>query len=466
MVASLNGIIFEQFYGDNSGGAEFDTDRDGTTTQEDEFVSFINTSGVPVDLSGWQIWSDMSGSGAPDGPQDGLYHTFPAGTVLSPGERIYIVNEITGTPAFNMQEASRGGTESGPGGTNTNFLSEGDGNNSRSESVALVNPATGQYIILNFTAIQPSIIPGLSGFPGTTKVGESNAAADSGVEDQNAGFSYQYNSTTGRYEYAPVEVVCYAAGTMIETPDGPRPVESLQPGDLVLTLDHGAMPIRWVRSSDHALEEVEVDEKPVLIAAGALGSGVPAQDLIVSPQHRMLVGGVGQLQSHFKTEAFAPAKSLTSLRGIRHMKGQSHITWVHFACDRHEIVTANGCLSESLLLGPMAVKGLTLSERLTLTAIFGPTPSPDAALNGAPARTCLKVGEVHRLLAEYSKTKSKSAETEIHNWDRDVALEKHAVERSHDARSWAQSIALASRVAVGSSRHSPVEGKATFVPRS
>ncbi|HHI69502.1 MAG TPA: type I secretion protein, partial [Rhodobacteraceae bacterium] len=32
---------------------------------------------------------------------------------------------------------------------------------------------------------------------------------------------------------------CFTAGTMIATPDGDVPVEDLQPGDLVLTQDHG-----------------------------------------------------------------------------------------------------------------------------------------------------------------------------------------------------------------------------------
>jgi hypothetical protein len=52
MVADLNGVIFSQIYGDNSGGAEFDTDGDGTATQEDEFVSLQNTTGSAIDLSG------------------------------------------------------------------------------------------------------------------------------------------------------------------------------------------------------------------------------------------------------------------------------------------------------------------------------------------------------------------------------------------------------------------------------
>lgn len=45
MVANLDGLVFDQIYGDNSGGAEFDSDGDGTAAQEDEFVAVRNTSG-------------------------------------------------------------------------------------------------------------------------------------------------------------------------------------------------------------------------------------------------------------------------------------------------------------------------------------------------------------------------------------------------------------------------------------
>ena len=197
------------------------------------------------------------------------------------------------------------------------------------------------------------------------------------------------------------DFLCYALGTMIQSAEGPRAAEDLRVGDLVITMDHGPQPIRWTRSDRQPLEAVGNDAKPVLISAGALGGKLPARDMIVSPQHRILVGGGGQLQGPFKTESLVPAKSLVSLPGIRFLKGKRHITWVSFACDRHEVVTANGCLSESLLLGPMAVNAMTARDRQALAEIFGAAPAPDAALNGPPARDCLKVGEVRRLLAGY-----------------------------------------------------------------
>ena len=244
-----------------------------------------------------------------------------------------------------------------------------------------------------------------------------------------------------------LEFVCYAPGTMIETPDGPRPVESLQLGDLIQTLDHGPQVIRWTHSSEHPLKDTEADGKPVQIKAGALGRNLPAHDLIVSPQHRILVGGAGQLQRVFAIEAFAPAKSLTAVPGIRHMKGKTQITWIHFACDQHEVVTANGCLSESLLLGPMVVNGLSSAERRALSNIFGPAPTPDAALNGPSARKCLTAGAVKCQIAKHLKDKGRLLAMEIQKWDRDQAMEKYEAEQLREVASLSQLREKALRVA-------------------
>jgi hypothetical protein len=74
------------------------------------------------------------------------------------------------------------------------------------------------------------------------------------------------------------------------------------------------------------LEDAGVDAKPVQIKACALCRNLPAHDLIVSPQNRILAGGAGQLQRVFASEAFAPTKSKTSAQGIRHTKGKTKIT--------------------------------------------------------------------------------------------------------------------------------------------
>ncbi len=185
-------------------------------------------------------------------------------------------------------------------------------------------------------------------------------------------------------------------------------METLRVGDLVETLDHGALPIRWTRQGEQTLDRIGYDGKPVLVREGAFGPGRPARDLIVSPQHRILVGGAGQLDGLFDGQCFATAKALTDLPRIRAMMGRRAMTWVHFAFDTHEVVTANGCFSESLLLGPMVLNGLTALQRRALDGFLGQA-GPNAALNGPAARDCLTVGMVRRVLQQLTVTASAAA---------------------------------------------------------
>lgn len=284
---------------------------------------------------------------------------------------------------------------------NDTYLINGDsglGDITYNEAVALVD---GSGDVVQFVSFNGNTVTGNEGPAsglGSTDIGTHGF--NESLQSDNGGASYYTQSAPN-----PGTAPCYASGTMIETINGPRPVETLRPGDWVTTLDHGTQIVRWVRSSDQPLEKVDIDAKPVLIAAGALGQNLPTHDLIVSPQHRILVGGRGQLEDQFGAESFVPAKSLTALRGIRHMNGKAKITWIHFACDQHEVVIANGCFSESLLLGGMVVSAMTASVRRTLENIYGTPPSPDAPLNGPASRQCLTVGKARRHLAKTATTR-------------------------------------------------------------
>lgn len=190
--------------------------------------------------------------------------------------------------------------------------------------------------------------------------------------------------TFQNFETIEFSTVCFAPGTMIKTPAGPRAVENLEAGDSVCTLDGGDQKVRWVHVDENAIEGG--DDYPILINAGTLGFGRPETDLIVSPQHRILVGEAGQLVSYFERPFLVPAKALIGLPGIRQMRGKKAIRWWHFACDGHEIITANGAHAETLLVGKMVLNGLSWPERFELHRLFGTMEGNDAALNGAPAR--------------------------------------------------------------------------------
>jgi hypothetical protein len=52
-------------------------------------------------------------------------------------------------------------------------------------------------------------------------------------------------TTQGPLDVNDLGPPCFAAGTMIETECGMTPVEQIQVGDLVRTLDHGLQPVQW-----------------------------------------------------------------------------------------------------------------------------------------------------------------------------------------------------------------------------
>ena len=83
---------------------------------------------------------------------------------------------------------------------------------------------------------------------------------------------------------------CLTAGTMIDTPDGPVRIDDLTPGDLVVVMDGPPQPVRMIHAETISGDALKADRAlwPVCIQAGALGFGLPRQNLRVSPAHRML----------------------------------------------------------------------------------------------------------------------------------------------------------------------------------
>ena len=185
---------------------------------------------------------------------------------------------------------------------------------------------------------------------------------------------------------------CYAPGMMIATGAGPCPVEDLRVGDIVVSPDAARHKIRWVWSGVQTFANLRPDQKPVLISRGALGANRPGRDLIVSAQHRIVVGVADQLPGISPHPCLVPAKALTPLPGIRHMTGKQSIRWHHFACDSHVVVLANGVKTESLLPGAMVLMGLAGHHGRKLYRAL----DLDDGGHGrpAPALACLRAGEI------------------------------------------------------------------------
>lgn len=174
-------------------------------------------------------------------------------------------------------------------------------------------------------------------------------------------------------------VVCFVAGTEIGTPSGPVPIEALRPEDVVVTRDHGPKPLRWVGRSTSCASPKSA---PIRLAAGSLGQGLPAKDLLVSPQHRILVRSPVARRVAGADEVLIAAKRLCALPGISVERQMPFISYYHLLFDAHQIIQASGAWAESLLLGPMALQALSPTAR---REVRGLVPDAETAAR-APAR--------------------------------------------------------------------------------
>lgn len=166
--------------------------------------------------------------------------------------------------------------------------------------------------------------------------------------------------------------VCLARGTLVDTADGPRPVESLAQGDLLPVLSGGTAPLRLIcrRSlGAHALAR-NPKLRPVRITADSLGPGLPRRDLLVSRQHRMLVASKVVERMFGTREALIPAILLTALPGIYVDETVDRVEYFHLLFDAHQVIFAEGAPTESLFTGPEALKAVSPEARAEILTIF------------------------------------------------------------------------------------------------
>ena len=154
---------------------------------------------------------------------------------------------------------------------------------------------------------------------------------------------------TGHDEWIGIDnivVACFVRGTLIRTPSGELPVETLLIGEEIITLHRDAdgsetevaKPIKWIGRRGYSTRFLARDSAvtPVLIRTGALGEGLPRQDLRVSPEHAMLLDNI-----------LIPAVDLVDGRSIvRELEGDT-LEYFHIELAEHGILFANGAPAET-----------------------------------------------------------------------------------------------------------------------
>jgi hypothetical protein len=150
-----------------------------------------------------------------------------------------------------------------------------------------------------------------------------------------SGTSDPYSAETAAY-------LCFAAGSLIATPEGEREVEHLQIGDRVTTQEGRAVSVKWIGRQTVSTRFGPAERlMPVRFEAGSLGEGLPHADLTVTADHGMLVDGV-------ICHAGALVNGETVTRVPLAEMGERYTVY-HIETENHEIIFANGAPAETFI---------------------------------------------------------------------------------------------------------------------
>ena len=215
------------------------------------------------------------------------------------------------------------------------------------------------------------------------------------------GAGFEDDNIVGEMSFSEIENVipCFTPGALIATPRGEVPVETLRQGDTVITRDNGIQEIRWIGRRDLTGRELmrAPTLRPILVKKGALGDGLPERDMMVSPQHRMLVSSDRTQLFFDESEVLVAAKHLVDHGGIRWAQAYG-TSYIHFMFDQHEVVLADGCWTESFQPGDLSLGSMGDGQRNEIFQLFPNLRDQGGRDSYQAARRALRAHEARLLV--------------------------------------------------------------------
>jgi hypothetical protein len=167
-------------------------------------------------------------------------------------------------------------------------------------------------------------------------------------------------------------VICFVPGTRIETPDGATLVEELQPGDRVNTKDNGVQDIRWIgrRHMSGSRLVAMPHMRPIRLRSHFFDLGQPDPDLILSPDHRIVVKGRAAQDLFNTPEVLVAARDLVNDHSVTIDHSHRTAEYIHLMLDSHQIVWANGVECESFHPANATLDQIETTQRFALMEQF------------------------------------------------------------------------------------------------
>ena len=162
-------------------------------------------------------------------------------------------------------------------------------------------------------------------------------------------------------------------------------------------------PVRWIGSrklTAHGLDLLP-NLRPVRISSGSLGQNQPESDLLVSPQHRILIRSKIAKNMYGEVEFLVAAKQLMQVDGIDYANDVVEVEYFHIMLDAHEVIFANGAEAESLYMGAEALKSMTPAAMREIYSIFPELRGRDPGIRPQGAKPLLSGREGRRLVRRH-----------------------------------------------------------------
>ena len=203
---------------------------------------------------------------------------------------------------------------------------------------------------------------------------------------------------TVRFENIEEIVPCFTPGTLIATPKGEVPVEQLNAGDRIITRDNGIQELRWTgaRKFDWAHMVANPHLRPIMVRRGSLGHGLPERDMMLSPNHRVLVSNDRTSLYFDEHEVLVAVKHLVDGKGILEVESIG-TTYMHLMFDQHEVVLSDGAWTESFQPGDYTLNGMGNAQRTEILELFPELKTAEGLSDYGAARRILKKHEARLL---------------------------------------------------------------------
>ena len=316
-------------------------------------LSSVGQASSPIDVKAGGLLAVVTGFGQIAAiNNDGIVSTGGGGNVL------LIDGPMTGTGTFDIapgrDELLLGPQSSVADSVNVDFLGGVQGNSSLILDAANTfggvtsGFASGDQILLRDQTVTGDTWTENGAGTGGTLAIDYTTGGNSAQES--FGFTGAYGQSDFQFAAVSLDgfastqistgIACFLRGTRLLTNTGEVAVEDLAIGDQLITVSGTAKPIRWIgrRSYSGRFAAGNRTVLPILIRSGALADGVPRRDLLVSPKHAM-----------FLDDMLIPAEHLVNGVSIVQVETMEEIAYFHVELDLHDVILAEGALSETFV---------------------------------------------------------------------------------------------------------------------